>query len=133
MADMFEYLAWRGDLSFLHVPPCPVDALILSALVYCDFAGILPEDGAAPVALQDAAEAFLALPDPETRVRVKNDLRLLEAAAAGISGWASTGVFSSQRQIPSLPPWRLFSPTARCFWCSGVQTTPSPAGKRTST
>ena len=82
MADMFEYLAWRGDLSFLHVPPCPVDALILSALVYCDFAGILPEDGAAPVALQDAAEAFLALPDPETRVRVKNDLRLLEAAAA---------------------------------------------------
>ena len=82
MADMFEYLSWRGDLAFGDVPPTAVDALILSTLVYCDFAGIVPEDGATPVSLQAAAEAFLALPDPEVRVRVKNDLRLLEAAAA---------------------------------------------------
>ena len=82
MADMFAYLDWRGDLSFLDVPPGNVDALILSSLVYCDFAGIVPQDDAAPVSLHDTAAAFLALPDPESRVRVKNDLRLLEAAAA---------------------------------------------------
>ena len=82
MADMFAYLTWRGDLSFGAVPLNCVDALILSSLVYCDFAGIVPEDGTTPVPLQEAAAAFLALPNPETRVRVKNDLRLLESAAA---------------------------------------------------
>ena len=34
MADMFEYIKWRGDIRFSQVPPNEVDALILSALVY---------------------------------------------------------------------------------------------------
>ena len=81
MADMFEYLRWRGDLLFADVPLNSVDSLVFSTLVYCDFAGIVQEDGQHPVPLHVAAEAFLNLPDPEERVRVKNDLRLLQAAA----------------------------------------------------
>ena len=81
MADMFEYLSWRGDLLFADVPLNSVDALIFSSLVYCDFAGIVPDDGQHPVPLYVAADAFLSLPDPESKVRVKNDLRLLRAAA----------------------------------------------------
>ena len=81
MADMFEYLSWRGDLLFTDIPLNSVDALIFSTLVYGDYSGIVPEDGQHPVPLQVAAEAFLSLPDPERRVRVKSDLRLLRAAA----------------------------------------------------
>ena len=81
MADMFEYLKWRGDISFSRVPPTPVDALILSTLVYIGFDGIVPENPAQPVPLYAAAEEFLALTDREQRIRVKSDLALLRAAA----------------------------------------------------
>ena len=32
MANVMEYLDWRGDLSFSAVPLCEVDNLILSAI-----------------------------------------------------------------------------------------------------
>ena len=32
MADMLEYLAWRGDIEFTQMPVNPVDALIFSTL-----------------------------------------------------------------------------------------------------
>ena len=32
MADIFDYLLWRGDLPMDTVPPNPVDTLILSEL-----------------------------------------------------------------------------------------------------
>ena len=92
MADMFEYLSWRGDLAFGDVPPTAVDALILSTLVYCDFAGIVPEDGAAPVSLQAAAEAFLALPE-QTRLAACRYLEALDLYPGSVSagGLHSTG------------------------------------------
>ena len=34
MADLFDYLLWRGDLPMDRVPPNPVDTLILSELSY---------------------------------------------------------------------------------------------------
>lgn len=81
MADMFDYLKWRGDISFSQVPLNPVDGLILSTLSYIDFAGIVSETAAPAVALGKAAEEFLALPDYKDRIRIKTDLELLKAAA----------------------------------------------------
>jgi len=37
MADVFEYLRWRGDLSFAHDPINEVDYLVLSRLSYLPF------------------------------------------------------------------------------------------------
>ena len=34
MTNMFDYLTWRGDLTFSQVRPNPVDALIFSTLAY---------------------------------------------------------------------------------------------------
>ncbi len=82
MADMFDYLLWRGDISFAQVPPNPVDTLILSELTYIDYTGLVPGGFQHPVPLKVAAEAFLALPDQENRVRVKKDMELIAAAAA---------------------------------------------------
>ncbi len=82
MADLYEYLSWRGDLSFSQVSPGPVDALIFSILSYIDFAGIVPQDMAHPVPLHVAANALAAVPDAQNRLRVKADLPLLQATAA---------------------------------------------------
>ena len=81
MADMFDYLLWRGDLPMDAVPPNPVDTLILSELSYIDFEGLVPGDFLHPVPLRVAAEAFAALPDLSERVRVKRDAELLAECA----------------------------------------------------
>lgn len=81
MADLFDYLLWRGDLDLDAVPLNPVDTLILSELSYIDFAGLVPEDFLHPVPLKVAAEAFLALPDRDRRVRVKRDADLIAECA----------------------------------------------------
>ena len=81
MADLFDYLIWRGDLPMEAVPPNPVDTLIMSELSYIGFEGLVPGDFLHPVPLKVAAEAFLMLPDREDRDRVKRDADLLAAAA----------------------------------------------------
>ena len=81
MADLFDYLLWRGDLPMDLVPPTPVDTLILSELCYLNFSGLVPGDFLHPVPLKVAADAFLSLPDREDRDRVKRDGELLAACA----------------------------------------------------
>lgn len=81
MADLFDYLHWRGDLSFAQVPPGPVDALIFSALSYLSFGGSITERPDIPVSLRDASEEFFREYDQESRCRVKTDLSLLMAAS----------------------------------------------------
>lgn len=81
MANVFDYLKWRGDLTFAQDPPNAVDALIFSGLSYVRYGGQVEADPGRPVPLTDAAETFFALEDCESRVRVKNDMELLRAAA----------------------------------------------------
>lgn len=79
MANILDYVAWRGDLRFSDVPPNAVDALIFSTLTYIPFPSHWFSN---PVSLQDAARMFLASPDAKEDVRGKNDLCLLQATAA---------------------------------------------------
>ena len=44
MGTLFDYLNWRGDLSFSQAPINEVDSLIFSLLSYLDFDGIVPSD-----------------------------------------------------------------------------------------
>lgn len=48
MANIMDYIAWRGDIPMTQVPPGEIDALILSYLAYMPFGGIVPgrADGA---------------------------------------------------------------------------------------
>lgn len=82
MADMLDYLAWRGDIEFPQMPVNPVDALIFSTLSYIDFKDIVPDNPDQSISLADAAAGLLSLAAPQNRVRVKRDLDLLQAAAA---------------------------------------------------
>lgn len=81
MADLFDYLHWRGDLTFSQVPPGPVDALIFSALSYLTFGGSVAERPDIPISLREASEEFFRDMGQEERCRVKADLSLLMAAS----------------------------------------------------
>ena len=45
MANMMDYMIWRGDLSFAVSPWNPVDALMMANLCYLDFQGIDDQRG----------------------------------------------------------------------------------------
>ena len=77
VADLFDYLAWRGDLRFSQDPPNAVDALIFSGLAYIRYGDSVAKEPNVPVSLRDAAEEFFGLPDREERVLLKKDLDLL--------------------------------------------------------
>ncbi len=100
MADLFDYLLWRGDLSMDVVPPNPVDTLILSELSYIEYDGLVPGDFLHPVPLRVAAEAFLALPDWENRVRVKRDADLIAACAQSLRFGSLRLVFFRSELLP---------------------------------
>ena len=81
MADMLDYLAWRGDIEFTQMPVNPVDALIFSTLSYIDFKDIVPDNPMQSVSMAEAAAGLFSLSEPLNRTRVKKDLELLEAVA----------------------------------------------------
>ena len=82
MANIIDYVRWRGDIPFAQVPLCAVDALVLSYLSYMPFDGLVSEvfslDGAR---LSDAAEYFLeyGLSSSCMIDSDKEDCQLLEA------------------------------------------------------
>ncbi len=81
MSDMFEYLKWRGDLTFAQDAVNPVDALIFSTLAYVSYGGAVEAEPMTPVTLRAAAGDFFSQLDCDDRCRVKKDLELLQAAA----------------------------------------------------
>lgn len=59
MANILDYLDWRGDLTLDRSPFNEVDNLILTELSFVDFGGIVPPPGeAGTVPLWAAAEAY---------------------------------------------------------------------------
>lgn len=81
MANILDYVKWRGDLTFTQDPPNAVDALVFSALSYICYGGRVEAEPNVPVRLKDAAEEYFGQESPEARCRVKNDLELLYLAA----------------------------------------------------
>jgi len=57
MANILDYVAWRGDLTFAERPFNDVDNLILAELAYTNFKGIVSD---MPVAVSDAWKLYEA-------------------------------------------------------------------------
>ena len=78
MANLLDYLDWRGDLTLEQSPFNEVDNLSLAELSFVDFKDIVPGPGEGEsVALRDAAERFFArFPEGE-----KIDMGVLVPAA----------------------------------------------------
>ncbi len=58
MANISDYIDWRGDVPFDVAPFNEVDNLILSELVYTDFGGVVPEDFDQFVTIAQARKKF---------------------------------------------------------------------------
>ena len=82
MADMFDYLVWRGDIPFSALGPNPVDGLVFTTLSYINFGAAVPHAPDSHIPLREAAMRFLEDPEAAQRVRVDRDLELLAAVAA---------------------------------------------------
>lgn len=82
LGNLLDYLRWRGDLALAQSPFEAVDALVLSALSYVHFNGLVPAEPGEHVPLCQAARAYLALPPARRgRCRCERDLELLEVLA----------------------------------------------------
>ena len=68
MGTVYDYLTWRGDLTFRKVPFGEVDSLILSMLSYLDMKDIVPAPGreVEPPSVWAASREYLErYPDPK--------------------------------------------------------------------
>ena len=61
MANLLDYLEWRGDLTLKQAPFNEVDNLILSEIAFLDFFGIVPEPGMGQgITIKEAASRYFA-------------------------------------------------------------------------
>lgn len=66
MANILDYLDWRGDLTFAQSPFNEVDNLLLSQLVYVDLAGIVPgPESKEKIRVAEASRIFFATHDEQ--------------------------------------------------------------------
>ncbi len=66
MANIMDYLDWRGDLTFAQSPFNEVDNLLLSQLVYVDLAGIVPgPESKEKITVAEASRIFFATHDEQ--------------------------------------------------------------------
>ena len=71
MGTLFDYVKWRGVLSFREAPFNEVDSLIFSLISYLDFGGIVPEAHSNDtVPIKAAANAFFAKYPDEKKIPI---------------------------------------------------------------
>ena len=81
---IFDYLEWRGDLTFAADPCNSVDQLILATFAYVHFTDIVPAAFDESIGLADAAQAVIDACSHDDKalarlLRDGRDLKLLEA------------------------------------------------------
>lgn len=79
MANIFDYLSWRGDLTFRADRVNAVDALIFSAFSYLKLPPYM-QKLLAPADIQEVARAFFDQDDIEDKCVCLQDCRLIEEA-----------------------------------------------------
>ena len=77
MADIMEYLLWRGDITFDQSPFNDVDNLILSQIAYVNFDHIVPGiDDATSLSLEEASKLFHQMHSEKELEEDKSFIRL---------------------------------------------------------
>lgn len=87
MSDLFDYLTWRGDLSFSQVPFNKLDAIFLAHLCYNNFDGLLTDDFTNQMTLENLAQKFREANDYDKRKDIgaminKKTFKVFETAAS---------------------------------------------------
>lgn len=70
MANLFDYLKWRGDITFEQVPFGKIDALLLAQISYCLIDGLAPSGFDEKIALKTLSERMKNVPNLEDRKKI---------------------------------------------------------------
>ncbi len=76
MANMMDYLKWRGDLSFADAPFCEVDSLLLCYVSYVNLDGIAPQEGELAQTLSEMSRTFFKRYTKEELEKDKSFIRM---------------------------------------------------------
>ena len=79
MANLYDYLAWRGDVPFSVAPFNEIDAMIAARLAYLPFEGVMGQKAFVPVPFEQVASTLLIKHAAESLKLTKNQLNLLNA------------------------------------------------------
>ena len=99
---VFDYVDWRGDLSFAQDPFNEVDSVILSMVCFLDFTGIVPaphESGS--ITLREAMEHMPCVFEGERRLGaiLPDDILYMSHAAAAAPRYAEAELFAFESII----------------------------------
>ena len=107
MADLFDYLEWRGDLTFEQSPFCKIDGIILAQLVYINYTGLVSPDFKTQIELPQLWESLKSARDYTARCDMgpmvsAHTPELLERACrsarfAGVKACAYSELFDRQK------------------------------------
>ena len=97
--NVFDYLSWRGDLTFLQASFSEVDNLLISLLSYVDLNGIFPdqEDRKDGLPLKEISDRFFFL---HSAKELKNDHASKDAA--GVKGYGRKPPLPRSAPVPLL-------------------------------
>lgn len=84
MANLFDYLDWRGDLPLSAAPLNPVDGILLARLSYLPFELFSRPLGREAAPLREVAAELSARADFSSRVLRRSDARLLTAMGQSV-------------------------------------------------
>lgn len=101
MANIFDYLAWRGDLTLAQSEFCEVDGIILARFSYFPFeyiAQIKNYTVSQPLSISEACYAMLTLSDIQNLVIEYDDLRLMSDLAES-KRFGAMQIFSFENHI----------------------------------
>jgi hypothetical protein len=115
MANIFDYIAWRGDLSFRKSPFNPVDNIILTHIAYFPFDGIVPgPEEKRSLSMADAAKQAAGVLERDSkafgdRLIFRDDPALLAALGASeryggleLSGFVNQIDLDEEKQFSAL-------------------------------
>lgn len=121
MANLFDYLHWRGDLTFEQVPFNDIDSLILSRLSYLPFDHIVPESFQESITIAQANELFFASEEAPSQVILQEDIPLLEQVSASerfgqlkLSGYVNQVDLEKEKQFAAV----VIQINPKCYYVS---------------
>ena len=75
--NIFDYMFWRGDLSFSEREFNDVDGVILARLSYLPFELIMNQNSSKEITIAEMAKKLIAYPNIENMVIQKEDIQFL--------------------------------------------------------
>ena len=116
MAAIFDYISWRGDLTFKRDPFNEVDNAVFSMLAYVDYEGLIAPEPGRRTALAEACARYTAQCDPRKEQDMPSPKRvgidLMRAAARtnrfkdiGISDYRSITDREAAAQMAAVTFW----------------------------